>query len=390
MVRTGAQLLLTLSLLITPPRAKAGELRVYFFDVGQGDAALIIAPSGKTVLIDAGPPETAPALRAGLLQLLGGPIDLAILTHAHLDHFGGMAEALGARGAKLFMNSGFDHPSPSYEALLKDVDAHQIPRVNASPNHSFDLGGGARLEVLGPSTPFITGSRSDAGANSIVLRLVFGTRSILFAGDAEPETEAALLARKIDLRADVLKVAHHGARASSGAAFLSAVHPSIAVISAGPGNAIESPSRAVIDRLLATNAKVLRTDLDGEIRIVSDGKSLQVQSGHRADSPDARADVAQVEKHEHPRAREHAREKAPAAVAVERISDEPSLAQVHANAVATPTRGEARYVASQRSEVFHLANCRNAKRIKKENRVTFAKRQEAIDSGRRPASCCKP
>ena len=393
MVRIGAQLLIAAWLLLAPAGALASELRVHFFDVGQGSAALIIAPSGKTVLIDAGPPEAAAALHARLSELLPGPIDLAILSHAHLDHFGGMAAALGVRGARLFMDSGFDHPSESYAALLRFIDGHQIRRVNASPGHSFDLGGGARLDVLAPAQPFLHGTRSDAGANSIVVKLVYGHRSVLFTGDALAETEAVLLANKADLRADVLVVAHHGAGGSSTTAFLDAVRPGVAIISSGPGNPIEAPSRAVIDRILGEHARVLRTDLDGEVGIVTDGESLHVELG---DAPVAA--VARVEKppaERHPHAREHGHAKASTAAAVERSAAGVSLAGMHVLVPpkaekAAPAHGGGSYVASKNSEVFHLADCSRAERIKPANRVTFRSRQAAVDSGRRPASCCNP
>ena len=382
MLRKAAQFLLLLAVCAAAP-ARAAELRVTFFDVGQGDAALVQAPSGKTVLIDAGPPEAASSLRARLDALLSAPIDLVVLTHAHQDHFGGMQEALGVRGARLFMDSGFEHPSPSYDALIKYVDRRSIRRVNASSGHSFDLGGGARLDVLAPNAPFISGTASDSGANSIVVKLVYGKRSFLFAGDIEAETEAALLAKKLDLRADVLKVAHHGARGSSTPAFLDAVQPSVAIISSGPGNPIGAPSRAVSDRLLALHARVLRTDLDGEVRISTDGDSLHVETG----TP--RAGTASTDRREHVRGQQRIAQRSTSAISVERISDDPQLASAHVSPTVAPSRAGP-YVASQRSDVFHKADCRYARRIKPENRVGFATRKEALDSGRRPASCCHP
>src|SRR5690242_7235490 len=93
------------------PAAAGKPLTVYFFDVGQGDAALIVSPTGKTVLIDGGPPEAGEQLASRLRQLVRAPLDLIILTHPHLDHLGSLKDAIQAVGAKRYMDPGFDHPS---------------------------------------------------------------------------------------------------------------------------------------------------------------------------------------------------------------------------------------------------------------------------------------
>ncbi|MBS2026532.1 MAG: MBL fold metallo-hydrolase [Deltaproteobacteria bacterium] len=382
-------------LALAPVTARAGDLRIYYFDVGQGDAALIVSPSGRTVLIDAGPPESSSRLRARLEQLLPGPIDLAILTHAHSDHLGGMQEALGVHGARLFVDSGFDHPSPSDDALIKYIQAHGLQMQNARAGKVFDLGGGAQLQLLAPAQPFLSGTASDANANSVVARLTFGKHAFLFAGDAEAETEAVLLKSGQTLRADVLKVAHHGARGGTTAQFLSAVKPDYAVISAGAGNAIEAPARSVIDRLDAVKAQVFRTDLDGEVRVISDGHTLQIHGGGETPLTTALAEMPapptlhlhDVQKQVKEKSGKKGHEKAEAAVPIERVADA-QPAQVHPDVGGGSKGGH--YVASQRSDVFHLASCTWAKKIKPENLVTFGTRQEAIASGRRPASCCNP
>lgn len=399
-------LLLVLALLLAPALARAGELRVYFFDVGQGDAALILSPAGRSVLLDAGPPEAAARLRARLEQLLSGPLDLAILTHAHADHLGGMQEALGVRGARLFMDSGFEHPSPSYEALLGYVQAHRIEMVNASAGRAIDLGGGASLQLLAPTKPFLAGTASDANANSVVARLAFGKVSVLFMGDAEPETEAALLKAGLVLQSDVLKVSHHGARTSSTAAFLQAVHPSTAVISCGAGNPFGMPSRLASDRLEAAGAHVLRTDLDGEIRLISDGKTLQLHASGEPAATVAMAMPSEVPAPpEHAAKRDRRGKRVEGATPIDRLADEARPASSagaergsHKDRERAPptakvvsmTHAGGKYVASQKSQVFHFADCPWAKRIKPENLTGFDTREEALASGRHPAGCCNP
>jgi competence protein ComEC len=347
MLRSTRVLVLLLAVLLGPA-AWAGELRVYFFDVGQGDSALIVSPSGKTVLIDAGPPEARARLEARLTELLHAPLDLAILTHPHLDHLGGMVAALSVKGALAFMDSGFEHPSPQYAALLEYLQAHQIRVLNAISGRTIDLGGGASLTLLGPPKPFFHGTRSDPNANSVVARLTYGTEHFLFSGDAEEETEQMLL-REGNLQSDVLKVPHHGSRHSSTEPFLAAVKPKIAVISVGAGNDYGHPTRAALDRLEAVGAKVYRTDLDGEVRIACDGTHLRVES-NKASEGAARAQKAEA---------------APVSVATA-------------------------YIGSRSSHVFHRAGCTGADRIKPQNRVVFTSRAAAISAGRKPAKDCNP
>ena len=111
--------------------------------MGQGDSELIISPTGRRVLIDAGPPEATAKLVDRLQQLVSAPLDLVILTHAHLDHLGGMEAAISAIGARFFMDSGFAHPSPTYEGLLNFLKTKGVPVKSAVVGRKVELGGGA-------------------------------------------------------------------------------------------------------------------------------------------------------------------------------------------------------------------------------------------------------
>jgi len=268
-----------LALLGWPARAGAAPtLRVDFVDVGQGDAALVTSPTGKTVLIDGGPAHGAAALTSFLAAHVHGPLDLILLSHRHEDHLGGLPAVVRRVGVRTFLDAPVAHAGPDYEALMRELDARGVPARQAARGRRIDLGGGAVITLLGPPDPPITGSRSDVNANSVVARLTFGDVAILFAGDAESPTEKWLLASAAELRADVLKVAHHGSRYASGMRFLRAVRPRIAVISAGAANEYGHPAPATVQRLERAGAAVYRTDLDGDITIKTDGAAIKVET----------------------------------------------------------------------------------------------------------------
>jgi competence protein ComEC len=257
------------------------RLRVDFLAVGQGDAALITSPTGKTVLIDGGPRAAGGELVSFLAQRGVGPLDLILLTHRHADHLGGLREVIEQRGARLFLDAPVATPGPAYAALVTALERLHVPVRQAEAGRVVDLGGGARLVLLGPPQPAITG-HSAINANSVVVRLDYGGVRMLFTGDAESPTERWLLDRRADLRATVLKVAHHGSKTSSTEAFVRAVHPEVAVISVGAHNAFGHPALPTIDRLERAGARIYRTDLDGSITLETDGQRLEVHADRRS------------------------------------------------------------------------------------------------------------
>jgi competence protein ComEC len=382
------------------PAPAVKPLTVYFFDVGQGDAALIVSPGGKTVLIDGGPPEAGERLAGRLRQLVRAPLDLVILSHPHLDHLGSMKDAIQAVGAKRYMDPGFDHPSAAYRDLLElmgqKVGQVMTPQPNPQAPDSFltiGLGEGVTLTIYWPRhprEPFLKNTRSDANSNSIIARLTYGTTSFLFTGDAEADTEEALLRKQVDYTSTVLKVAHHGGKHSSTEAFLAAVKPKAAVISCGAGNEYGHPTAEALERLEAVGARVFRTDQEGEVKAVSDGTTvtLQRQRGDttpvvittgpkpgsapvaaRAPAAPARAEASTVQ----------ASWKQPA----------PPSAATPTPPPATPAPSALRFISLKGSEVFHREDCSTLKRAKTKERTVYTSRATAARE-RRPAEDCRP
>ncbi|HAG07788.1 MAG TPA: hypothetical protein DCL13_06385 [Peptococcaceae bacterium] len=277
---------------------QGGRLEVHFIDVGQGDAALVRAPDGAAVLIDAGgwPGEYEGAPGAGrrtvvpYLKRLGiRRVDALVLTHPHEDHAGGAAAVLDAVKVGMVVVApvaGAEDPPPGYARLLARCAETDVKVREARAGARIKAGTALDLDVLSPEEPFFHGTSSDFNNNSLVLRLRYGRHTFLFTADIQQEAQARLLLSGRDLRADVLKVPHHGSAAFV-PPFFEAVRPAVAVVSVGTRNRFGLPSPAALEKLEEVGARVYRTDRDGAVIVRTDGRTLTVETGRARQRPAA-------------------------------------------------------------------------------------------------------
>ncbi len=248
-------------------------LAVRFFDVGQGDAALVTSPGGATILIDAGPEPTQVATE--LVALGVRRLDLAVATHPHADHVAGFPDVFGRLPVGLVIEPGCDEPSPAYAAFLRALEEERLPVRHPRAGDVLTVGD-LRVEVLAPEA-CAEGTASDPNNDSLVLRISLGEDVVLFPGDAEVPSQEAMLEAGAPIAADVLKVPHHGGDTSS-EVFLRAVHAEVAVVSVGQPNPYGHPVPSVLATLREAGAAVLRTDRLGDVVVRFSPQGLLVAS----------------------------------------------------------------------------------------------------------------
>jgi competence protein ComEC len=250
-------------------------LCIHYIDVGLGDAMLIEAPHGTRLLVDGGGSYgsnfdigrsvIAPFLLAKKIVTL----DYVINTHPHQDHFGGLQHVLQHFDVRNF-GGGITGPEP--RSIRSIAAARAIPVSGMRTGDIIRIGSDLDIRVLN-ALP----APDRVNESSLVLKLTYGGITSLLTGDIGEDVERSLIGRSLDLRANVLKVPHHGSRHSSTLEFIRSVRPDIAILSAGPG--IRGiPSDEAITRYRLFNIPLYRTDRDGCIRVCTDGKNLTVHT----------------------------------------------------------------------------------------------------------------
>ncbi len=257
------------------------EARAYFLDVGQGDSELMVFQGGIKVMTDAGPDQK---VLDGLGKIISSEdpyIDLAIISHPQLDHFNGYNYILEHYDIGAFIHNGRDDTPgvKQWQELLQKIKEKNIPLITLGKGDAIRYGNN-EIDLLSPDGDFDQSAElNDTGLVELVKT---PEMRVLLTADIGSNVEDALLAAGDDLRADVLKVPHHGSRYSSGGPFLHAVDPKAAVIEVGARNTYGHPSPLTVARLgSSTRAVVLRTDLDGTITIWAENQALKIERSAR-------------------------------------------------------------------------------------------------------------
>jgi competence protein ComEC len=265
------------------PNAPLGAhgVELHMIDVGQGDAVALRTPRGRWVLVDAGRAwRGGDAGRATVIPYLrrrGGPVAAFVLSHPHADHAGGAETIVRALRPDVFWDGAYIGTSEAYREALAAVATTGVTWQRVRPGQQLTIDD-VQLDFLAPDSVW-TRALDDPNEASVVLRARYGAVRFLLVGDAEREEERWLLERdSIALRAEVLKVGHHGSITSTTTGFLRAVRPSVALVSVGAGNTYGHPSARVLASLAAQGATVLRTDRHGSVVVRTDGVTLEIQA----------------------------------------------------------------------------------------------------------------
>ncbi|MBU3189421.1 ComEC/Rec2 family competence protein [Clostridium bowmanii] len=245
-----------------------GNLKVHFINVGQADS-ILIQQGSKFMLIDAGNNGDGKLVKNYLLQQGVKKLDYVIGTHPHEDHMGGLDYIINDFNiGKIFLPKATS-TTKTFGDVVAAIKNKGMKATVPSPGETFNLGS-AKCTILAPNST----KYKDLNNYSVVVKLEFGNNSFILTGDAEDISESEILQKGFNIKADVLKVGHHGSRSSTSDEFLAKVNPKYAIISTEKGNDYGHPHKETMDKLKNKNIPVYRTDELGTIIATSNGKTI--------------------------------------------------------------------------------------------------------------------
>lgn len=259
-----------------------GKLKIYFIDVGQGDSMLVRTVRGKNILIDGGGSKD-PDYDIGekilvpyLLDRRIKTLDYVIISHFDEDHATGVAQILGKIDVSSIILTRQLEENDIYRHILSIAKEKKIKLIYVKEGDVLKIGG-IKISIIHPENKLMI--NNPMNNNSIVCKVEYNSFSMLLTGDIEMEAEELILRKNINLKADVLKVAHHGSKTSTTGEFLKAINPKVALIGVGKNNNFGHPSNEVIQRLKENGTRIYRTDENGEISITVNkkGRIIKIQ-----------------------------------------------------------------------------------------------------------------
>jgi competence protein ComEC len=255
------------------------KLHVIFCNVGQGDSILVRSPEGKVLLFDGGPDDLALSCLASHLPFWQRNIDLLFLSHPHADHFVGMFGLLTRYQVQQFVTERLKNDNNVYRAFMQRIKEAAVATKYVYAGDAYRLSDGVVVSIVGPSQEYLlqTSPNGEIGEKaefaSLITHISYGNFSVLLTGDSQVTGLAAM--REVG-KVNILQVPHHGSKTGLSEAILQEILPDMAVISVGK-NRYGHPNKQILDLLKAKDIDVRRTDRDGDVEIVSDGKQFFVK-----------------------------------------------------------------------------------------------------------------
>ena len=245
------------------------KIKIHYIDVGQGDSIFIELPNDDTMLIDAGEYSKGKIIESYIKNLGFSEINYLVGTHPHADHIGGLAHIINTFEIENIYMPKVISTSQTYENLLNTISQKELKVITAKAGVEIINSNNLKVNIISPANS----SYNNLNNYSAVIKINYKNKSFLFMGDAEETIENEILT---DVKADVIKVGHHGSDTSSGESFVSRVRPKYAIIMVGTNNRYDHPYQSIIDRWKNIGATIYRTDLNGNIIITSDGNTIEV------------------------------------------------------------------------------------------------------------------
>jgi Predicted hydrolase (metallo-beta-lactamase superfamily) len=247
-------------------------MKVSYIDVGQGDS-ILVQVNGKTLLIDAGPNDSTDKLMSYLNKQNIKKLDFIVATHPHEDHIGAMDTVIKKYNIGEFYAPKKMTTTKTFENMITALKSKNIKINTAAAGVSLDLGKNVKCEMIAPNGK----DYENLNNYSAVIKITYGNSKFLFMGDTEKLSEKEILNKNYDISCDVLKLGHHGSSSSSSKAFLDKTAPKIAIVSCGKNNDYGHPHKETLEEMKKRNVQVYRTDIDGSIVLISDGKKISKQ-----------------------------------------------------------------------------------------------------------------